>query len=63
MQPQPPTHIATRHRLCPQSIRANIKVSSTETGAIFGNLVYESTGYADRRCAAPGADVQGCGQG
>lgn len=31
-----------------QSIRANIKVSSTETGAIFGNLVYESTGYADR---------------
>eukprot|EP00884_Botryococcus_braunii_P022038 jgi/Botrbrau1/8518/Bobra.0029s0022.1 len=29
-------------------IRANIKVSSTETGAIFGNIVYESTGYADR---------------
>ena len=28
--------------------RANIKVSSTETGAIFGNLVYEGTGYADR---------------
>ena len=28
--------------------RANIKVSSTETGAIFGNLVYEATGYADR---------------
>eukprot|EP00887_Chlorella_sp_A99_P002075 scaffold21.g2075.t1 len=31
-----------------RSIRANIKVSSTEMGAIFGNLVYESTGYADR---------------
>lgn len=28
--------------------RANIKVSSTETGAIFGNIVYESTAYADR---------------
>nr|BAC87706.1 coatomer subunit beta [Botryococcus braunii] len=31
-----------------KTIRANIKVSSTETGAIFGNIVYESTGYADR---------------
>eukprot|EP00890_Picochlorum_soloecismus_P004028 jgi/Picsp_1/4626/NSC_01996-R1_protein len=31
-----------------QSIRANIKVSSTETGAIFGNLVYESTGRSDQ---------------
>ena len=29
-------------------IRANIKVSSTETGAIFGNLVFEGTGYAER---------------
>ncbi|KAL6769382.1 COPB1 [Auxenochlorella protothecoides x Auxenochlorella symbiontica] len=29
-------------------IRANIKVSSTETGAIFGNLVFEGTGYNDR---------------
>ena len=28
--------------------RANIKVSSTETGAIFGNIVYESTGHSDR---------------
>ena len=28
--------------------RANIKVSSTETGAIFGNIVYEATAYADR---------------
>lgn len=33
-------------------IRANIKVSSTETGAIFGNLVYESTG----RNSTSGAD-------
>jgi coatomer subunit beta len=29
-------------------IRANIKVSSTETGAIFGNLVYESAGRSDQ---------------
>ena len=31
-----------------ENIRANIKVSSTETGAIFGNLVYESTGRSDQ---------------
>ena len=31
-----------------ESCRANIKVSSTETGAIFGNIVYESSAYADR---------------
>ncbi|KAK9834596.1 hypothetical protein WJX74_005518 [Apatococcus lobatus] len=31
-----------------QNIRANIKVSSTETGAIFGNIFYESTGHSDR---------------
>jgi coatomer subunit beta len=41
------------HTLAPgaqRSIRANIKVSSTETGAIFGNLVYEGAGgYSDRR--------------
>lgn len=38
------------HTLAPGgscNIRANIKVSSTETGAIFGNLVFESTGYSD----------------
>jgi len=29
-------------------IRANIKVSSTETGAIFGNLVYESAGRSEQ---------------
>ena len=35
---------AVRLLLC----RANIKVSSTETGAVFGNIVFEATGYADR---------------
>lgn len=29
-------------------VRANIKVSSTETGVIFGNIVYEGTGHAER---------------
>jgi len=29
-------------------IRANIKVSSTETGVIFGNIVYEGGGLAER---------------
>lgn len=29
-------------------IRSNIKVSSTESGVVFGNIVYESTGYGDR---------------
>ena len=37
-----------RWPLMPCPCRANIKVSSTETGAIFGNIVYEATGYADR---------------
>ena len=36
----PRTHLAPGR----QHIRANIKVSSTETGVIFGNIVYESTG-------------------
>merc|ERR1712129_447513 len=31
-----------------KQIRANIKVSSTETGVIFGNIVYESTSATDR---------------
>jgi hypothetical protein len=26
----------------------NLQVSSTETGVIFGNIVYEGTGYAER---------------
>lgn len=39
------------YTLAPDSskmIRANIKVSSTETGVIFGNIVYESTSVLDR---------------
>lgn len=39
------------HTLAPgdtKVIRANIKVSSTETGVIFGNIVYEGTGYSER---------------
>ncbi|GMH39677.1 hypothetical protein BSKO_07575 [Bryopsis sp. KO-2023] len=39
------------HTLAPgdqKVIRANIKVSSTETGVIFGNIIYESGGYSDR---------------
>eukprot|EP00232_Nephroselmis_pyriformis_P004938 CAMPEP_0182913626 /NCGR_PEP_ID=MMETSP0034_2-20130328/38136_1 /TAXON_ID=156128 /ORGANISM="Nephroselmis pyriformis, Strain CCMP717" /LENGTH=928 /DNA_ID=CAMNT_0025050353 /DNA_START=200 /DNA_END=2986 /DNA_ORIENTATION=- len=31
-----------------KQIRANIKVSSTETGVIFGNIVYESATVSDR---------------
>eukprot|EP00850_Spirogloea_muscicola_P011156 SM000068S20588 [mRNA] locus=s68:311782:317687:- [translate_table: standard] len=31
-----------------KQIRANIKVSSTETGVIFGNIVYETTSVLDR---------------
>jgi coatomer subunit beta len=30
-----------------QSIKANIKVSSTETGVIFGNIVYDGPGVGD----------------
>ncbi|KAH6554530.1 hypothetical protein KP509_1Z327700, partial [Ceratopteris richardii] len=31
-----------------KQIKANIKVSSTETGVIFGNIVYETTSVLDR---------------
>lgn len=31
------------------NIKANIKVSSTETGVIFGNIVYDTTGASDAR--------------
>ncbi|CAG9465410.1 unnamed protein product [Pedinophyceae sp. YPF-701] len=40
-----------QHTLAPDErkhIRANIKVSSTETGVIFGNIVYEAKGYGER---------------
>lgn len=39
------------YALAPQTskqIKANIKVSSTETGVIFGNIVYETTSALDR---------------
>ncbi|KAL6870870.1 hypothetical protein ACP4OV_014718 [Aristida adscensionis] len=39
------------YTLAPQSskqIRANIKVSSTETGVIFGNIVYETSNVMER---------------
>ncbi|ERN11735.1 hypothetical protein AMTRI_Chr03g45050 [Amborella trichopoda] len=39
------------YTLAPESskqIRANIKVSSTETGVIFGNIVYETSNVLDR---------------
>ena len=32
------------------SVKANIKVSSTETGVIFGNIVYEGTGVGESHC-------------
>lgn len=38
------------HNMAPysfHSIKANVKVSSTETGVIFGNIVYDSKGSAD----------------
>ena len=43
-RPQSYTLAAGQNRF----IRANIKVSSTETGAIFGNLVYESAGRSEQ---------------
>lgn len=43
---RPTSHTLAAGASC--RIRANIKVSSTETGAIFGNLVFEGTGYGDR---------------
>ena len=35
-----------------RSVRANIKVASTETGIVFGSIVYDATGplNADRTC-------------
>ncbi|KAI5474319.1 coatomer protein complex, subunit beta [Pseudohyphozyma bogoriensis] len=43
----------TSHTLGPhsfQSIKATIKVSSTETGVIFGNIFYDGAGTADSHC-------------
>lgn len=38
----PTTHSMGPHSF--QSIKSNIKVSSTETGVIFGNIVYDRSG-------------------
>jgi len=42
---RPSTHTLGAHDFL--NIKANIKVSSTETGVIFGNLVYDTTGAAE----------------
>lgn len=39
---------ALRTQLDPSTLNQNTQVSSTETGAIFGNIVYETTGHTDR---------------
>ncbi|KAF9384089.1 coatomer subunit beta, partial [Podila verticillata] len=44
-----------QHTIAPHSfhsIKANIKVSSTETGVIFGNIVYDGPTTGDSQCAA-----------
>ena len=41
------------HNLAPHSfltVKAPIKVSSTETGVIFGNIVYDTQGASDSNC-------------
>lgn len=41
------------HNLAPHSfltVKAPIKVSSTETGVIFGNIVYDSHGTSESNC-------------
>ncbi|XP_011270435.1 hypothetical protein CAOG_08795, partial [Capsaspora owczarzaki ATCC 30864] len=47
---KPSTHTIRPHDFC--TIRASIKVSSTDTGTIFGNVVYDIAGSAaaDRNC-------------
>ena len=40
----------TAHTLGPRdflNIKANVKVSSTDTGVIFGNIVYDTTAHAE----------------
>ena len=48
------TEKTNTHTLAPHdfaNIKANVKVSSTETGIIFGNIVYEVAGASlDRNC-------------
>ena len=46
---KPSTHTVGPHDFV--NIKANVKVSSTETGIIFGNIVYDVSGQAaDRSC-------------
>lgn len=46
---KPSSHTVGPHDFC--NIKANVKVSSTETGIIFGNIVYDVTGAtSDRNC-------------
>jgi len=46
---KPSTHTVGPHDFV--NIKANVKVSSTETGIIFGNIVYDVSGMAaDRSC-------------
>eukprot|EP00730_Choanoeca_flexa_P018161 TRINITY_DN8814_c0_g1_i3.p1 TRINITY_DN8814_c0_g1~~TRINITY_DN8814_c0_g1_i3.p1 ORF type:complete len:961 (+),score=282.19 TRINITY_DN8814_c0_g1_i3:51-2933(+) len=46
---KPQTHTLAGHDFC--NIRANVKVSSTDTGIIFGNIVYDISGAtSDRNC-------------
>ncbi|CAG8532070.1 11588_t:CDS:10 [Diversispora eburnea] len=43
----------TQHNLAPRSfhsVKATIKVSSTETGVIFGNIVYDGPGTSESNC-------------
>ena len=46
---KPGFHTLAAHDFC--NIKANVKVSSTEQGIIFGNIVYDvSNSSADRNC-------------
>ncbi|KAK4705492.1 coatomer subunit beta, partial [Phenoliferia sp. Uapishka_3] len=45
---RPVSHTLGPHSF--QSIKATIKVSSTETGVIFGNIFYDGAGTADSHC-------------
>eukprot|EP00051_Salpingoeca_urceolata_P007122 m.94409 g.94409 ORF g.94409 m.94409 type:complete len:949 (+) comp15123_c1_seq1:4221-7067(+) len=46
---KPSAHTLGPHDFC--TIKANVKVSSTETGIIFGNIVYDVSGAAaERNC-------------
>ncbi|EDQ86533.1 uncharacterized protein MONBRDRAFT_38413 [Monosiga brevicollis MX1] len=46
---KPQSHTLGAYDFC--NIRANVKVSSTETGIIFGNIVYDVSGAtSDRNC-------------